>query len=271
MLIYIIMSAQHDIEYLAKLLKSHIGEEELRNIKLRPVIKPTTMFDALPNEVNLFKGFLFKNTKPFQEFDNQIQEKVKEFLNDYVRDCLCRGEGTTYIYVMKWLANMVKGNKNTTALFFSGEQAERIQLTTILQEYVLGPSLCEIFNTSALKNEYNIKLMGKLLVEFQADDINVETMAQFKDYISTNYATYTKKYCRYSPIFINNINNYIVSGRGNEILTSDTRRVKTIHVSNNHINVCNKILDGMEDLTEFGEALFCYLREIRGSNSATQY
>ena len=205
-----------------------------------PVIK-TKQDEVQPNEINLFKGFLHTH-KPFHEFSEASKSAVKYFFEDYIKDSLCSNNAELYGYVKLWLANMIQGNKNISALVLKGTQGiGKSTIVDFLRDYVLGTNIYINSNNRPLATDFNYPLMGKLLVSFeelqgsnQFETKKVES--QFKDFITNSITNYKKEHS--TPLEnVNNINNYITTSNDFGALKGDDgRRFCILDISTKHIN-----------------------------------
>ncbi len=53
--------------------------------------------------------------KPYKQFSQDIKNKVNIFL-DYIKEIVASNNEDMYDYILKWISNMCKGNKNDSAL-----------------------------------------------------------------------------------------------------------------------------------------------------------
>ena len=71
-------------------------------------------------------------------------------------------------YIIKWTANVVRGNKNDSLLYLKGpEGIGKSKFSDFLSDHVLGRhNVCKS-DAQPLKTAYNKILQGKLLVVFE--------------------------------------------------------------------------------------------------------
>ena len=137
--------------------------------------------------------------KPYKDFTDDIKSKVEIFLS-FVKEVLCNKNLEIYNYLLKWLSNLSKGNKNDCALVLKTltKGVGKSTLTTMLMEFVLGNDLCIETGSGPIKSNFNSILGGKLLVVFE----EIETFTQsewsavdcrLKRQITSNKITLEKK------------------------------------------------------------------------------
>ena len=90
----------------------------------RPVVNlnaPSVYNEYGINYINLSKQFLFKTTKPYSMFSNETKANSQLFLT-YMKEVLCSNNDEHYMYLLKWVSNMIKGEKNDSLLYLKGVQ-----------------------------------------------------------------------------------------------------------------------------------------------------
>ena len=76
----------------------------------KAIMKPFIFTENGIEYLNLAKPFLYKK-KIYADFSDDIKSKLQIFL-DYIKEVLASSNEEQYTYLMKWLANMIQGNKN---------------------------------------------------------------------------------------------------------------------------------------------------------------
>jgi hypothetical protein len=106
--------------------------------------------------------------QPFKDFNESIKKKVFLYL-DYMKEVLASGNDNVYQYMLKWNANMCKGNKNDSALVFktTAKGVGKSTHPTMMIKHVLGKALSLETGSEPLKSKFNSILGGKLLVSFE--------------------------------------------------------------------------------------------------------
>ena len=190
--------------------------------------------------LNTFKGFKYKYVKDVTE--KNISEESKEHANiflNFMKDVLCSGNEEQFKYLSKWIGNILRGNKNDTALYLRGEQGiGKSTFSDMLRYHIVGldSSICS--GSEPLRTANNRILMGKSLVIFEElPTFNrgewSGVSSTLKDLITNNKMTYAEKYMK--PIQANNLNNYILNSNNSAIQDDDGRRYFILDLS-----VCKK-------------------------------
>lgn len=207
----------------------------------------------------------------YKKFDKSIKKSVEVFL-EYVKTIWANNNEKVYQYLLKWIANMIKGNKNRTCIYAKGpEGIGKSTLIDILFEYVIGQALCCKGKADHLKGQHNMQLLGKIFVPFEelqffSDKEWNGVDSELKDNITGDYASYTDKYEK--RFDAKNTNNYMINSNFNAIKGANGRRylVTDINTSfqNNHEYFANIRKHCFNDIT--GHAIYCYLCEIDTEN-----
>ena len=204
--------------------------------------------------------------KLYKDFDEIIKSKVEIFLF-FMKEVLCNQNMIIYNYLLKWLSNLFKGNKNDCALVLKTltKGVGKSTLTTMLMDYVLGNDLCIETGSGPIKSNFNSILGGKLLVIFK--EIETFTQSEWsavdcrsKRQITSNKIILEKK--GQDCIEATNINNYILLS--NHDVCDDDRRYFVLDVST-HRKGDRKYWSNIYDNCfnkDVGSALYSYLREI---------
>jgi hypothetical protein len=117
------------------------------------------------NTINLCGKFKYRYKK-YDTFSENIKKNV-EVMKDYFKNIWCSGKQDTYEYVMKWISNMMKGNKNTTFLYLRGEEGIGKSRGTDFIRGCIGDELSLESNSVPLRSRFNKILLGKLFVYFE--------------------------------------------------------------------------------------------------------
>lgn len=253
----------------------------------------STFFNRMSNEINdwYFKKYLTLRTityelnkemvyenklnlcpklkhtlKPFGEFSEEIKCQVDIMLN-YVYEVLANKVQSHYDFLLKWLSNMFKGNKNNSALYLKGEQGiGKSTLFVFIRDYVIGNDLCCETGSEPIKSRFNGILAGKLLVTFEELEtfsVNewIAISSRLKRYITSNKMTVENK--NQDAYEANNLNNYVILSNNDAIKDDDGRRYFILDLSNEKKKdtvFWNKVYKCFND--EVGRAFFCKIMEI---------
>jgi hypothetical protein len=197
--------------------------------------------------------------------------KQLDFIKNFLKEILCSNKEDSYEFLLKWLSNMVKGNKNTSCLYLKGVQGTgKSSLFYFLSNHVLGKNLCLETGSDPIRTKFNEILGGKLLV-------NIEELENFsrnewesisstlKRMITSNSITLQNKCTK--AYETTNINNYILCSNNDAIKDDDGRRYFILDIStkkkDNH-EYYNSLYKCMND--EVGEAFYNYLLTIDTNN-----
>lgn len=205
--------------------------------------------------------------KEYNTFDEKTKEGVQLILN-MLKEIWASGDEEIYKYILKWVANMVRGNKNDSCLYLKSiEGVGKSTFTTFLMQYVIGMALCEESGSEPIKSQFNGILAGKLLIIFEeletfsANDWSAVS-TRLKRMITSNVMQYQDKNQR--AFSSNNINNYILCSNNDAIKDDNGRRYFIVPLSTHRVcdtiyfgNIKNKCYND-----EVGHAFFSYLYEI---------
>ena len=216
--------------------------------------------------INLSPGFMYTKKK-YQDFEPH-HKAVSMFL-DYIFEAICDGDDGQYEYLIKWLANMARGNKNQTLLYLRSESegVGKSTLADFISEYVLGEAICCKGDVSVLKTDYNSRLCGKLLVYFeelpQFGNREWEGISsKLKDMITGSSFTYSDKYEK--SFEAPNLNNYILNTNCEAIKHSEGRRYFILDLNTKYLQDFEFFGNLRKSCfnKEVGEAFFNYLLEV---------
>jgi hypothetical protein len=230
------------------------------------IMKPFIFTENGIEYLNLAKPFLYKK-KIYADFSDNIKSKLQIFL-DYIKEVLASSNEEQYNYLMKWLANMIQGNKNDALIYLKGPQGiGKSTLTDFLCEYVLGWDISLISGSEPLKSPFNKCLMGKLLVVFE--ELETFSDKDWEGISATIKRNTTAKKSNYSDKFekvivADDINNYIINTNTEALKDSDGRRIYICDVSTKRMQdyeYFGKIKNNCFN-HEVGEAFFSLLSEI---------
>lgn len=205
--------------------------------------------------------------KSYGSFTDSVKAKVNTYL-DYVKEVICSKNEASYTFVIKWIANMIKGNKNNSCIYLKGNQGiGKSFLTEVLAEYVIGLKLCLETGSNPLKSHFNSVLAGKLLVQFE--ELENMSISEWNGVSSVLKRIITSKRLlleakNQNSYEAENINNYILMSNNDAIKDDDGRRYFIADVATHRqndeeywINLRKTVLND-----EAGEALYCYFMEI---------
>jgi hypothetical protein len=236
-----------------------------------------TSIRILTNELNkepLYENYLNMCPKlmhtytSYKDFDDASKLSVNLMLS-FIREVICNNKTDSYDHLVKWLSNMVKGNKNNSCIYLKSavQGIGKSTLTTFIKDFVIGKALSLETGSEPLKNKFNSILEGKLMVCFE--ELENFTTGEWsavssilKRYITSSDISIEHK--GVNPYTTKNINNYILisnndairddDGRRYFILDLSTKREKdTVYFNNLYKRCFNELV---------GHAFYCYLLEI---------
>jgi len=229
-----------------------------------------------PNKETFFEDFI--NLCPQMKYsfnENYITKEKTEIKMNYIlkfmKEILCSDKQDSYDFLLKWLSNMIKGNKNNSCLYMKGVQGVgKSSLYYFLSNHVLGKNLCLETGSDPIRTKFNEILGGKLLV-------NIEELENFsrnewesisstlKRMITSNNITLQNKCTK--AYETTNINNYILCSNNDAIKDDDGRRYFILDISTKKINnrdYYDSLYKCFND--EVGEAFYHYLYRLDTNN-----
>lgn len=202
----------------------------------------------------------------YETFSQDIKDKVKIMLK-HIKKVICSSKNDMTEYFIKWLANMVQGIRNKTALYLKGPQGcGKSTITEFIKAHVIGDRLCFQGGSNPLKNKFNSELSGKIMVVYE----ELENFGP-SEWISISS---TLKRMITSPtlnielkgkeiVTEKNLNNTIIISNNDAIQDDDGRRFVICDISLKYIGneeYFDKIYSYYND--EVGHAFYCYLMEV---------
>ncbi len=181
------------------------------------------------NYINLSNGFLHKEVKSYESFDEKIKIGV-EFILKHIKDIWNSKNEEQYNYCLNWLSMSLTGHKMDTALFLkSGEGAGKSIIVLFLIKYVIGEALGLITSRCSQLLHFNSQILGKILLCLEelptASNKEWHTVADYlKDLITGHKLDVEKKYQDTVQV-INLISLIIITNNENTIkFGKDARR-----------------------------------------------
>lgn len=189
------------------------------------------------------------------------------FILDYMKSILCSNKQDCYDFLLKWISNMLKGNKNNSCLYLKGIQGTgKSSLYQFLSNNVLGNPLCLESGSDPIRTKFNEILSGKLLVCFE--ELENFSKAEWESISSTLKKMITSTNINYQnkctkAYESNNINNYILISNNDSVKDDDGRRYFILDISTNKVgnhDYYSRLYEHFND--EVGEAFFNYVYNI---------
>jgi hypothetical protein len=222
-----------------------------------------------PNFINVAKQLKHKYSE-YKHFEKEIKTNV-ELMLSYIKEVWANNDEKVYQYMLKWLSNMVKGNKNKTCIYAKSLQgAGKSTLPEFIRDHVIGRDISCKGKADHLKGQHNLQLLGRIFVYFEELQIfnDKEWYAvdsELKDMITDDWGSYTDKYEK--RFEAQNINNYMivtnsnlkgVNGRRYLVCDLSSKRLDDFKYYGNLREKC------FNDIV--GHAFYCYLMEINVDN-----
>jgi hypothetical protein len=98
--------------------------------------------------------------KPYLEFDEETKASVNLFL-EYIKEVLSSNSEENHTYILKWLSNALKGNKNDSCIYLKGPQGiGKSTISDFLKEFVVGEELFLETGSRPFKSTFNNVTFG---------------------------------------------------------------------------------------------------------------
>ena len=225
----------------------------------------------IENQLNLCPQ-LMHTYQPFELFDESIKESMKMML-EFIKNVICGEKQDSYEFTLKWLSNMIRGNKNNSCLYLKDE-AQGIGKSTLplfIKKHVIGKELCLETGSRPLISNFNSILEGKLLVQFE--ELENFSSSQWMSISSTlkriiTSDTYLIEGKNINSYETQNINNYMLLSNNEAIKDDEGRRYFILDLSTNKKGDF-KYFDLLHSTCfndDVGHAFYCYMLEYDLTN-----
>jgi len=232
--------------------------------KIRSIVYQLNKEVLFDDKLNLCPQMKFKYSE-YKLFSDDIKKNVDIVLN-YIFEIWCSSKKDMFDFILKWLANVMKGKKNQSCLYLKGIQGlGKSTPLLFIKTHILKKLYLETGSTPLVK-DFNLILGGKTLVVFE----ELETFSsqqwsavssRLKRYITSDTMVFEGKGT--NSYDGENLNNYIILA--NDALKEDEgRRICTLDISTHrhedrvyHGNFYNNCMND-----KVGEAFYCYLLEM---------
>lgn len=225
------------------------------------------------NKPQLYDGFLnmcpkiLHEYKPYKDFSEDIKGKVNLMLN-HIKEVLCSNKTNSYEFLIKWFSNMVRGNRNDSALYLKGLQgAGKSTPIEFIRDFVIGRPLAYQGGSGPLKNHFNSELSGRLMVMFEElENFSASEWMSISSVLKRQITSKTIMIERKGKDQVEeiNLNNYILLSNNDAIQDDDGRRYFILDINTKYIGnkaYFDKLYRDCCNL-EVGKAFYCYLMEI---------
>ncbi len=233
---------------------------------IREVIYDLVKPELTRTELNLCPKM--KHTyQEYKTFSNKTKNGV-EMMLQHLKVVWCNSNEETYNFLVKWLANMMKGKKNTSCLYLKGPQGAGKSLPNeFMRFHVLGEPLCVETGSGPLKTKFNSELAGKLMVQFE--ELENYSISEW-----INISSVLKRIITSPTIMIEgkgkdavqhmNINNYILISNNDAIQDDDGRRYFILPINTKYVgnhDYFDKLAKSCFN-DEVGHAFYSYMMEV---------
>ena len=229
------------------------------------------------NQLNLCPKMMH-TYQPFELFDESTKESMNIML-DFIKTIICGGKQDSYEFTLKWLSNMIRGNKNNSCLYLRNE-AQGIGKSTLpefIKKHVIGEKLCLETGSKPLVSSFNSILEWKLMVQFE--ELENFSASQWMGISSTlkriiTSDTYLIEGKNVNSYETANINNYILISNNDAIKDDEGRRYFILDLSTKRkgdFEYFGNLRDNCFN-DEVGHAFYCYMLEYDLTNyNANKY
>jgi hypothetical protein len=178
-------------------------EDDIKNWYMKKTIPKKLICDINKPRIGInyvnASAELKREYKKFDTFSKNTQESVHMMLN-FMKKIWGSTSIESYNYLLKWFANVIRGNKNKTALY--AKAIEGIGKSTLIDffvKYVIHQDLYAKGDVDVLTTSNNMSILGKILVVFE--ELPVLNVGQWnvcdgklKDMITGDDLNYCEKY-----------------------------------------------------------------------------
>ena len=206
----------------------------------------------------------------YQTFDDNVKKGVDTMLG-YIKEVWANNDNTMFNYILNWLSETIKGNKNKSCLYAKSiEGVGKSTLPEFLRDYAMGNELFLKGKSDHLKGQHNMQMLGKILVVFEELQIFSDKEwhaidSELKDLITDEMAQYTDKYEK--MIQAKNTNNYIILTNF-DLKGAHGRRMCVLEINTKYLNNFEYFSNLRKECfnDKVGHAFYCYLKEIDTTN-----
>jgi len=195
---------------------------------------------------------------------SEYAQEGLDFVLGYIKSILCSDKQDCYDFLLKWISNMLKGNKNNSCLYLKGVQGTgKSSLYQFLSNNVLGNALCLESGSDPIRTKFNEILSGKLLVCFE--ELENFSKAEWESISSTLKKMITSTNINYQnkctkAYESNNINNYMLISNNDSVKDDDGRRYFILDISTSKVgnhSFYSQLYEYFND--DVGEAFYNYV------------
>lgn len=209
---------------------------------------------------------------------DEISKETEIRLNiilSYIKEVLCYNKEDSYQFLLKWIANMLQGNRNDSALYLKGPQgAGKSTLFEFIRKHVLGYELCFQGGSAPLKSRFNSELSGKLMNVFEElENFSASEWMAISSVLKRKITSPTLMIERKGQDVREekNLGNDILLSNNDAIQDDDGRRYFILDINTKYVGnkeYFNRLYSCFSD--EVGQAFYSYFIDIDVTNFNSQ-
>jgi hypothetical protein len=267
-------------ENLVKIYLNRMNKEvktwyETKNFKLYDRVCKINKPLIEERNINTIGRFKHKY-QSYDSFNDAIKENV-EFMKKFYLEIWASGDKANYEFIMDWIANMCKGNRNQSLIYLKStiQGIGKSKGTEFLMNNVIGHELSLISGASPFVSNFNGELYGKLFVIIEELDTSTKgewekISSNIKRMVTSDSIQYQDKYIK--TFSSDNITNFIVPTNNEAFKDANGRRIYNADVSSKRkgdqtywdelVNRCFN--------DEVGHAFYCLMLERDLTNYKSQ-
>ena len=213
---------------------------------------------------------IIQTYKKFSECSSKAQKQAHIML-DHIKTVWCSSNLESYNFTLKWLSNMIRGNRNDSCIYLKGPQGVgKSTPLEFIRAHVIGKLLSYQGGSNPIKSKFNSELSGKLMIMFEElENFNVSEWRSISSVLKRQITSPTLmielKGCDAREE--KNLNNYFILSNNNCITDDDGRRYFILDISTHrkiktkeNIEYWQNLYDCFND--ECGQAFYSYLMTI---------
>jgi hypothetical protein len=205
--------------------------------------------------------------KPYEEFNVETKQNVDLFLK-YIFEVLASNSQENFVYILKWLSNALKGNKNDSCIYLKGPQGiGKSTISDFIKLFVVGEDLFLETGSKPFKSTFNYVTFGRLFIQISELESTSTSdwyslSSKLKRIITSTTENYEEK--NQKQFQAKNLANYIIDSNNDAIKDDEGRRFYIADVStkykDNHDYFGKLRAKCFND--EVGKAFYSYMLEF---------
>jgi hypothetical protein len=178
------------------------------------------------NKINMCPTIQAKYT-PYKDIKQETKDNMQVFLK-YIWEVLASESKENYEFILKWISNALKGNKNASCIYLKGPQGiGKSTISDFLKEWVVGDGLFLETGSNPFKSSFNMITCSRLFIQLSELE-NCSTnewsalSSTIKRLITSPTTCYEEK--NQKRLQAKNISNYIIDSNNDSIKDDEGRR-----------------------------------------------